>query len=1067
MKHSDADLVDLICTLLEHGDRAKQILDSIRDLPHLSAGICSKKEIEFVATIEDLLDELRRNIQGGIVKYPQSGNVLQKLLPWTDMTTIEIKMAVNGFNQPDIHELDHDICDCLETTFETIQKVSRVSDRLPDSTDISGWLAKTGRRQAEMMSVLRIADVAEKLAKIEMNLAHILPDDLAAGISLVVIALPILEQYLLACQYIIGQGLALHHETARMTVVLARAMTTIAKEGFCSPQEASKVEEQSGPVESGTGLGDGTGAEDISKDVGDNEDLSELAQTENEKPDGQELEALKDAVNMDKDDLKGDDGGAEETVGEEDESSQSGEEGSDLDEETGSLDNLDPSAVDERMWEGLDAQKDKELESEKAKGEKLNEQTAKQEKQAKGEDEKQDEAHDDDIEDSGSGSEDEGEGVGRDDIDQADSNMQQEKPLDLPDEMQLNGEENGAQDDVDDDGMADLSDVEDVADPKEPKEAEFDDAEEEDKKPVDEGTEDHEHSEVSEHEEESGKGDHDEIMEDQPEPEVADEDHDHDTRNDDMTYDIDEDQAGEMGEGGAFDAENAAADISREKAATSKSDLTKDLLEDVDSEKDNEKGNDETDGVTRGGRSEADVANPQAEALKKLGDMLEKWHQRREIHQATQNDVEQADDIDMADADFEHLQNEQDEGDAQALGAASKEQAQALEQSKAVEDDETHGDTEQPPADVVEDQSIQESMVERFGQLQTTHSELQQDSGPGAIMPDRRHEPDHADGQQEREVPLDDENLDDIVNDQLANGAQEPLMSQVEASQMWSHYSTKVQHISLILTEQLRLILAPTLATKLRGDFRTGKRLNIKRIIPYIASGYKRDKIWMRRSVPSKRNYQIMLALDDSKSMMEGGAGALAFETLAMLCKSLSMLEVGDLCVVGFGNEEHIRVAHPFGQPFGNEAGVKIFQNFAFNQTATDVKKMVKESIGLFQDARAKSTGSQSELWQLQLIISDGICEDHETVSRLVRQAKEEKILIVFVIVDGSGESILDLKQASFEADETGEMKLSMRRYLDRFPFPYYLVVRDVRDLPAVLATALKGWFAQVVDASA
>lgn len=39
-----------------------------------------------------------------------------------------------------------------------------------------------------------------------------------------------------------------------------------------------------------------------------------------------------------------------------------------------------------------------------------------------------------------------------------------------------------------------------------------------------------------------------------------------------------------------------------------------------------------------------------------------------------------------------------------------------------------------------------------------------------------------------------------------------------------------------------------------------------------------------------------------------------------------------------------------------------------------------------------------------------------------------------------------------------------MKRYLEGFPFPYYLIVRDVRDLPGVLATALKGWFAEVVD---
>jgi midasin len=45
-------------------------------------------------------------------------------------------------------------------------------------------------------------------------------------------------------------------------------------------------------------------------------------------------------------------------------------------------------------------------------------------------------------------------------------------------------------------------------------------------------------------------------------------------------------------------------------------------------------------------------------------------------------------------------------------------------------------------------------------------------------------------------------------------------------------------------------------------------------------------------------------------------------------------------------------------------------------------------------------------------------------------------------------------------------MKLKMNRYLDGFPFGYYLVVGDVRELPGVLATALRQWFAEVVDAA-
>ena len=42
-----------------------------------------------------------------------------------------------------------------------------------------------------------------------------------------------------------------------------------------------------------------------------------------------------------------------------------------------------------------------------------------------------------------------------------------------------------------------------------------------------------------------------------------------------------------------------------------------------------------------------------------------------------------------------------------------------------------------------------------------------------------------------------------------------------------------------------------------RGDYRTGKRLNMRKVIPYIASQFRKDKIWLRRTKPNKRNYQV------------------------------------------------------------------------------------------------------------------------------------------------------------------------------------------------------------------
>jgi midasin (ATPase involved in ribosome maturation) len=215
-----------------------------------------------------------------------------------------------------------------------------------------------------------------------------------------------------------------------------------------------------------------------------------------------------------------------------------------------------------------------------------------------------------------------------------------------------------------------------------------------------------------------------------------------------------------------------------------------------------------------------------------------------------------------------------------------------------------------------------------------------------------------------------------------------------------------------------------------------------------------------------------MLAVDDSKSMGESGSGSLAFETLVMVSKSLSMLEVGQICVVGFG--ENVRVAHDFETPFSSDAGPKVFQNFGFDQSRTDVTRLVRESIELFRTARAKASSSPADLWQVELIISDGVCDssEHEPIRRLLREAIDERIMMVFVIVDDvknkkKGESVMDLKEAKFVKNEmTGQSEVKIERYLDTFPFQYYLVVSDVKELPGVLATLLRQWFAEVVDSS-
>lgn len=75
--------------------------------------------------------------------------------------------------------------------------------------------------------------------------------------------------------------------------------------------------------------------------------------------------------------------------------------------------------------------------------------------------------------------------------------------------------------------------------------------------------------------------------------------------------------------------------------------------------------------------------------------------------------------------------------------------------------------------------------------------------------------------------------------------------------ELWGRLRGVTGALSQRLCEQLRLVLEPMVATKLQGDYRSGKRINMRRVIPYIASGFRKDKIWLRRTKPAKRDYQV------------------------------------------------------------------------------------------------------------------------------------------------------------------------------------------------------------------
>ncbi|XP_013162741.1 PREDICTED: midasin-like [Papilio xuthus] len=266
------------------------------------------------------------------------------------------------------------------------------------------------------------------------------------------------------------------------------------------------------------------------------------------------------------------------------------------------------------------------------------------------------------------------------------------------------------------------------------------------------------------------------------------------------------------------------------------------------------------------------------------------------------------------------------------------------------------------------------------------------------------------------------------------------------------------------LCERLRLVLEPTGRSRRAGDFRTGRAINMRRVIPYIASQFRKDRIWLRRTKPARRDYKIALALDDSSSMSDNRSKELAFESLALVSQALNLLESGDLAVISFGEKPNL--LHPFSEQFSEHSGAKILDQLRFDQTKTKIAQLLDFCTVLFDEQNIRSDAINAKLL---VIVSDGrgIFSEGETrVIQAVRRARQQGIFCVYIIIDNpdNKDSIMDIRRPVM--DPVTNTLSGFVSYLDAFPFPFYLLLRDLAALPTVLGDALRQWFELAANVS-
>ncbi|XP_078040889.1 midasin [Augochlora pura] len=926
---------------------------------------------------------------------------------------------------------------------------------------------------------------------------------------------PLLKQYALLLQYYLYEQVASFRLTCKFLYLQLNVFLDLATNGFCQPQDANTPEndQDGGPSEGGMGLAEGEGKKDVSDRIESEDQLEDTKGPNDEKKDNEK----KDTKEEDKGIEMSENFESHLQDLEQDEENKDKEEDEDLDKEMGETDET-AEKLDEEMWK--DDEEEEENEEEQGEENKKDkkgsgEETGQEEMGTKDGNEEEDDNKDEETEGEGKRKEEEKKDINEfdepevddDQIDPYHGKQQPEiepEEFDLPEDMALDDDmKEDKETDEQEENPFDIDQLKESKIPEEPEEPE-ESKEEEGKEDADEPMNDTSDDTDAEEDPQAGGNKKKDTKETNDEE---------DKENDSEEQKMEEEKPQEEKVSPSLDASSKEVDASKE--VESRKDGSRDAVEsqsneenmetdptDVQADDTKDKGTGQSQTEKRQGHSgskkEENVPTSGEEKSSKPIEKRRKPGQSDEnrsllddevqpsakklktglMHEERDDHEEKGDDADNGGASetYEHIKKS-DKFDDVVFDAATeeqvKQQALNMEDNEEKMDDENedvkmHEDPEpeeqQDKAEKENSSKMPESKKEKSGQGNGERSDDVEEVEMVAEVEGEEVETSRVlrGSESTFHTKLSEADLYDVSTEDIAKKRSEienmlgqwtRQTSSIEAANAWSSISALTESAARELSEKLRLVLEPTLTSRLKGDYRTGRRINMRKVIPYIASEFRKDKIWLRRTKPSKRDYQIVLAIDDSSSMADNHSKELAFESLSLIGKAMTYLEVGQLAVINFG--ERVNILHPFGENFTEESGARLIQEMKFEQKQTMIGQLLEYTTDMFA-----SQGTATDNAKLVTILSDGrgiFSEGVEKVKAAVRRAKLQNIFLVFIIVDNplNKDSILDIRMPIFE---NGKL-LGINSYMDSFPFPFYIVLRDLDTLPVVLSDALRQWF--------
>ncbi|KAI6182875.1 Midasin [Aphelenchoides bicaudatus] len=255
-----------------------------------------------------------------------------------------------------------------------------------------------------------------------------------------------------------------------------------------------------------------------------------------------------------------------------------------------------------------------------------------------------------------------------------------------------------------------------------------------------------------------------------------------------------------------------------------------------------------------------------------------------------------------------------------------------------------------------------------------------------------------------------------------------------ELEAQWSLISESVEVEAAELAEQLRILVAPTIATKLQGDYRNGKRLNMRKIIPYIASNFVKDRIWLQRKKLDKRDYRVVLAIDSSASMEDNQLKEITCQTVCLIERAFQLLQIGQVSVVSFG--QNVKILRDFDAHDGKH----LLGALKFDEKKTNVSGLLNAMRTHFEAAGGTD--------KLLIVLGDGRFSDtNEQLKSNIANLLESGIMVIYVILDSAKNSVFKIKV--FQGGKLVD-------YMAQFAMPYWSVIQNASQVPFAISEVVR-----------